>query len=471
MKQLKYLILAATVLYSTACQDLVQGINDNPNAVPIEAVSAVGFLTGAQLANIQVQLGHEQRIVSSWSGHYVGYQNLYKSLYEYALTSGESNGFWSYAYQGVVNQMRYIRKTIPSDKLLVGISKVMEAHSIGTLAAAYGNIPYSEAVNPEISDPKFDSQKAVFAALQTLLDEAITDLTGATKRVIAEDLHYAGDNAKWLEAAHTLKARYFTLTKEYDKALVAAQKGISKPENNFSFKPLASNNLQDKNLLFTLFSGSRTGDLGNRTSYLITTLLNPAVATSRNNAKTREAARRSFLLLDDRNANNNLGFAAITEPMPMITYAENQLTLAECATRTQGLSAGLTFLNAYRVQLNGAKLFRKLNAADELKYDPLVAADFEAGGLENADKIDPARALLREVIEERYIAFFNTWMTFNDLRRLRKSESDISVKIPFNRATATRHPERIIYPQNELNANSNAVEPAEGLYFVLEVNK
>jgi hypothetical protein len=62
-------------------------------------------------------------------------------------------------------------------------------------------------------------------------------------------------------------------------------------------------------------------------------------------------------------------------------------------------------------------------------------------------------------------------MTFNDLRRLRKSESDISVKIPFNRATATRHPERIIYPQNELNANSNAVEPAEGLYFVLEVNK
>jgi hypothetical protein len=195
------------------------------------------------------------------------------------------------------------------------------------------------------------------------------------------------------------------------------------------------------------------------------------VATSRNNAKTREAARRSFLLLDDRNANNNLGFAAITEPMPMITYAENQLTLAECATRTQGLSAGLTFLNTYRVQLNGAKLFRKLNATDELKYDPLVAADFEAGGLENADKIDPARALLREVIEERYIAFFNTWMTFNDLRRLRKSESDISVKIPFNRATATRHPERIIYPQNELNANSNAVEPAEGLYFVLEVNK
>ena len=121
--------------------------------------------------------------------------------------------------------------------------------------------------------------------------------------------------------------------------------------------------------------------------------------------------------------------------------------------------------------MNGGKLFRKLNAADELKYDPLLAADFDAGGIENVDKIDPARALLREVIEERYIAFFNTWMTFNDLRRLRKSEADISVKIPFSKVTVTKHPERIIYPQNELNANSNAVEPAEGLYFVLEVNK
>lgn len=471
MKTIKIFFFILIGLSTVACESLVEGINDDPNNIPIDAVTAANFLRGAQLANVQVQLGHEQRITSSWSGHFVGYQNLYKSLYEYNLTSAESNGFWSFTYQAVANQARHIRNTAPTDKLLVGISKVLEAHAIGTLAAAYGDIPYSEALNPEISDPKFDGQRSVLNALQTLLDEAIADLSAATKRTLPEDIYYAGDNLKWVEAAHTLKARYFTLTKEYDKALTAAQKGISKVENTMFFKPLASTNLSDKNTLFTLFSGSRAGDLGNRTSYLITTLINPANANSRNNAKTQENARRTYLLVDERVATNNQGVANSLEPMPLISYAENQLTLAECAARTQGFDAGLQNLNTYRAALASGKVFKKIVAADPLKYDAYVAADFDAGGMENKDNLAPLRALLREIVEERYISFFNQWLVFNDARRLRKSDSDIAVKIPFNTTTANRYPERIIYPQNELNANSNAKEPAEGIYFVVEVNR
>lgn len=471
MKPFKIFFFFLIGLSLTACESLVEGINDDPNNIPIDAITASSFLRGAQLANIQVQLGHEQRIASSWSGHFVGYQSLYKSLYEYNLTSGESNGFWSFTYQGVVNQVRHIRNIAPDDKLLVGIAKVLEAHAIGTLAAAYGDIPYSEAINPAISDPKFDSQRSVFNALQTLLDGAIADLTVATKRSLPEDIYYAGDNAKWLEAAYTLKARLFTLSKEYDKALAAALKGISKVENNMVFKPLSSTNLSDKNLLYTLFSGSRAGDLGNRTSYLIATLINPTAAGSRNNAKTQENARRTYLLVDERTGNANQGVANSLESMPLISYAENQLTLAECAARTQGLAEGLQYLNAYRAVLASGKAFKKIVAADPLKYDAYAAADFDAGGMENADKIAPVRALLREIVEERFVSFFNSWLVFNDARRLRKSDGDIAVKIPLNTTTATRYPERIIYPQNELNANSNAKEPAEGIYFVVEVNR
>lgn len=470
MKSLKIFLFALLGMSLVACEDLVEGINDDPNNIPIDAVVASNFLSGAELANVQVQLGHEQRITASWSGQMIGFQNLYRALYQYNLTSGESNGFWSFAYQGVTNQVRHIRNVAPDDKLLVGISKVLEAHAIGTLAAAYGDIPYTEAINPEISDPKFDSQKAVFAALQTLLDGAITDLTGATKRALPEDLYYGGDNVKWAEAAYTLKARYYTLTKEYGNALTAAQKGISKVENNMNFKPLSSSNLDDKNLLFTLLSGSRTGDIGNRSSYLIS-LLDPASAKVRNNAKTTETARHSYLLIDERVAGNNKGVAAALEPMPLVTYAENQLTLAEMAARTQGFDQGLQYLNAYRAVLASGKGFPKINAGDALKYDAYVAADFDAGGMENPGTLAPLRALLREIVEERYVAFFGQWLVFNDLRRLRKSDADISVQIPFNVPTVSKHPERIIYPQNELNANSNAVEPAEGIYFVVEVNR
>ncbi len=470
MKRYKIILFALLGMSLVACEDLVEGINDDPNNIPIDAVAAVNFLRGAQLANIQVQLGHEQRITASWSGHMVGYQNLYKPLYEYNLTSAESNGFWSFTYQGVVNQVRHIRNIASEDKLLTGIAKVLEAHAVGTLAAAYGDIPYTEAINPAISDPKFDSQRSVFAALQTLLDGAIADLTGATKRSLPEDLYYNGDNAKWLEAAYTLKARYFTLTKEYDKALAAAQKGISKVANNMLFKPVNSTNTSDKNLLYTLYSGSRAGDLGNRTSYLIK-LIDPASAIVRNNAKTQEHARHAYLLVDEKVGANNKGAANSLEPMPLVTYQENQLTLAECAARTQGFDQGLQYLNAYRAALASGTVFKKINTADPLKYDAYVAADFDNGGMENADNLLPLRALLREIVEERYVSFFSQWLVFNDARRLRKSDSDIAVKFPLNTPTATKYPERIIYPQNELNANENAKEPAEGIYFVVEVNR
>ena len=76
--------------------------------------------------------------------------------------------------------------------------------------------------------------------------------------------------------------------------------------------------------------------------------------------------------------------------------------------------------------------------------------------MENKDNIDTNKALLREIIEERYVTGFGTFMPWNDARRLRKSEPDIAVPIPFNTPTATQHPERFIISQDEINSNSNA---------------
>ena len=56
-----------------------------------------------------------------------------------------------------------------------------------------------------------------------------------------------------------------------------------------------------------------------------------------------------------------------------------------------------------------------------------VEADFNAGGMENADNISAVNAFLREVIEERYVSGFGMHMLYNDARRLRKSDNDIAV--------------------------------------------
>ena len=340
---------------------------------------------------------------------------------------------------------------------------------IGTLTSTFGEVPYSEAANPEIPDPVFDNQMALYNDLQSLLDEGIQHLESIDGNPdLSSDIFYGGNPELWIEAAWTLKARYYLQTKEYTQAFAAAQNGISSPENSMKFIPVADDNPDNKNLFFKLLNGSRTGDIGTGDSYLIQ-LLSAETVISRNHAKTNEEARKAYLNIDESRAVEE-GFAGRLEPMPLITYAENQLILAETATRTQDQTSGLDFLNQLRESLNSNQIFPTLADSVVLVYEPFVEADFQAGGIENPDGLSPTRALLREIIQERYVSGFGQFIPFNDARRLRKDDNDIAVPIPFNIGSATQLPERFIYANSELNANTKAPEDP-GLFSPTEVNR
>ena len=55
-----------------------------------------------------------------------------------------------------------------------------------------------------------------------------------------------------------------------------------------------------------------------------------------------------------------------------------------------------------------------------MKYNPYIQSDFESGGIENLDNLTKEDALLREILEERYITFYGQIEGFNDVRRTRK---------------------------------------------------
>ena len=73
----------------------------------------------------------------------------------------------------------------------------------------------------------------VYTDLLALLDKAIADLGGGGTGPAGHDLVYGGSAAKWIEAAHTLKARIYLHQVEklgnaqYTSALAEARKGIS----------------------------------------------------------------------------------------------------------------------------------------------------------------------------------------------------------------------------------------------------
>lgn len=456
--------LAFATLSICGCEKIVDDINKNPNQLTLEDVDPGLFLNGAELSNINIQLGPNSRMAGYWSGQLIGFEQIELERFQYNVTTNTFN--WD-GYQSVITPLREIRERTPDNPLYQGITKVMEAHLIGNYAALFGDIPYSEALS-EIENPKFDDQLALFDQLQALLQDAIDDLEGSTDSAVLEDYIFDGNSVKWLESAWTLKARYYMYTKQYEEAYSAAQNGISSSENSMMFEPLdVTGENSTKNKYFLVLSGGP--NTGTGSSYLMQ-LLDSGSGISRNNSKTDETARFEYYKIDQTSGEANLGVANELEPQPIVTYQENLLTLAEAGARTQGFNIGLGHLNELRNFLNTGAFLNSNFSTQPFTYEPYTVVDFNVGGMENMDNIDPDRALLREIIEERYVSGFTTFMPFDDSRRLKKTDADIAVPFPLNLPTSTQNVERLLYPEDEILSNPMAPEEP-GLYVATKVNQ
>ena len=465
-------ILALLIVFSFSCEDLNEDINSNPNDILITDVEDKLFLTGAQIANIQLQNGHLNRISGMYSGQLIGFSSLYANIYGYSLSTVESNSEWFALYVGVLNNMRQLQEN-SSNTLLVGIAEIIEGHAFGTAASLWGGIPYSEAGNPEIEDPTFDSQVSVYNAAIQKLNSGISTLQSASSSSLSQDIIFGGNKDKWIEAAHTLVARFSLHKKDYAGAISAANSGISSASGDMKFNPPATQT-GDTNLFATILNGSRAGDLGNSSggqeSFLLQLLSND-YSTNRNHAKTDETARYGYYKINSTSGSANTGIIAEDEPQNMVTYFENELILAEAKARQGSLADGLTHLNNVRSWLNSGGNLNSNHSSNSYKYEAFVSSDFSSGGIENQDGVDANTAFLREVMEERYVSGFGMHLPFNDARRLRKSDSAYSVPFVLVGGPNPPYPERMPYAATELNSNSNAPADDPGIFTKTEVNQ
>lgn len=440
-------------------------INEDPNVAT--DVPAELLLKGMLLADTQIQSGHLMRISQFWTGQLVGVNSLYQRINNYIISPEEGNDIWAFMYHGIITQNNIIQDN-SADNLVKGIANVVEAHALGSMASMFGDVPYSDVgVNKNAA---FDGQIAVYQSAQTLLNDAIAQLSLVpTARRNSDDILLNGNPVAWIQVANTLKARYYLATRQYPEAYTSAQAGISTATNSMRYAAAYSaygTTNENSSLYFLIFSGSRAGDLTFNGSYT-DGLLNPANASSRNNSKTNESRRRDFLTLDQSGINaNRLSWKSA--PMPLVTFEENLLILAETGFRTAGFNEGLTRLNTLRTRLRTGTAFLGAPAL-ALQYDNYVAADFDAGGIENVAGITADKALLREILEEKYVSTFGTLVPFDDFRRIRKTDPDIAMPIPIN--SGTKYPERFLIAQDEINGNTNAPSPIPDIFTKTAVNQ
>ena len=468
-----YKIISLTLFFFvgiTSCDDYLD-VNENPNQLT-EVPSGALLLKGTLLANAQVQQGQLARTSMYYTGGLIGLNLVQQTLYNYDYTPGDSDAVWSHIYNGIMVQNKEIRDAFPEEDLLQGIIDINEALAVGTGASLFGDVPYSTAVpdNPSLSspDPTFDAQAEVYAAMQELLDSGISKINSAATAVGDEDIYFEGDRASWIAAAYTLKARYYLQTKQYPQALGAVANGISSSDGTMAYKPIGTVD-GNSNILYNFVNSSRAGDMTGEGAFY-RDLIDPDNPDSRNNAKTDETARRNYSYISGDGEQAG-GIDDATTPMKLVSYEENLLIWAECLIRVDDDAQGaIDKLNELRAYLRSGNAFNVLNG-DPLLYDDYVLADFQAGGMENVDNIDTNRAVLREIIEERYVSGFSTYIPFNDSRRLRASDSDLIVPFPLNNESTTVNPQRFLYPQDEIDGNENIPNPIPDLFIPTPVNQ
>jgi len=468
----KIFISLMTVLITlSSCSKMVEGVNNDPNN-PLNA-DPNSMLTSIMVGNMNIQEGDLARFAGMWSGYFRGFTQQYQSYHQYTVIARNFDAAWQRIYSGAFKNIRILKtKALEvNNRRLLGVTQVIEANLMGTATSLWGDIPYTEAADDRFPNPKFDAQAQVYTALQTLLDSAIVNLNStAFVDFSAQDIHFAGNMSRWIHTANTLKARYFLHVRDYPRALAAAQNGINAQANNF-MAPHFATNRGAFNLYFQFLSLDRPNWIDATGMYGVN-LLNPTGSRYRGNAKTNERARWQFFYNSATNLNFTVnGFFGQNTFFPLASFAENLLILAEAETRVNGFTAGLARLNTYRAYMNtGAYINTTYLTTGNSRFDPYVAADFAPGGMDNAGAtpLTQDRALLREILEERYISFIGQIEGYNDLRRVFK-ETDIRVPVPMN--FGTQFPQRFIYPQFEIDMNSSIPNPLPTTFDPTPINR
>lgn len=443
--------LAVTIGVS-GCNDFLRGpgISENPND-PVSA-SLDALFVGMQGRQFVLQQGQLARNSAIWTQQLAGIFNQQREWgSQYNYTENDISGHYAGFYiGGGLNDLRKIQAeaNAAGNVRLEGIAKVWEAFSMGTAASLWGDIVYSEAVNPEIATPQLDPQEQVYAAVQALLSSAITQLQGASNTAdLPSDLVYSGRSDRWARAANTLKARYFLHVAPrqgaaaYTAALNAANAGINEAPTTAAqaihgqapgdLRSFHGNTLDDGNI-WAQFDEART-DLAANHRY-VTVMQNrgdPRLAEYFSpNGGVFRGANQFGLSADGSTAWSGLNRTTRvprTFRQPFVTWAENQFIIAEAQFQLGQPGSALTAVNNVRVAVGLPAL---------------------AGPI-----------TLEEIMVEKWIAQFQNIDAYSDYRR-----TCFPVLVPGGPSAPTpaaQVPGRFFYGSSERLQNPNIPPPSQ----------
>ena len=437
------LVAVFFVTFLSGCDKDLSVLNNDPNNI---SQASIKTIVGQQAVTIGIQsvvgdwyAGDRSRILSIWTRQMCAPSGLGRpqptSWNNYIYTRGQDDVdsyIWEMGYDvvklcnDVIDNAGSAGLSAGQQNLYVGMAKFYKALAFGELAAIYGSIP----IETGVAVPTFVTQAAAYAKVQSLLDEAIASFNAGTL-TDTKDLNFHGDQAKWVAACHSLKARYFLHTLAYANALTQAQSGITASANTVMAK-WSTNSAEYSPWSF--FVQNEVGDPIRANKYLVDMLKSEPgdtrLAVDFNIGGTATSIVGFDVYADlsgtgDELIAGNAGelnhFGAVDASFPLISYEENVLIRAEATARTTGAAAAVADINLIR-----------------------TAAGLTA--LTGAATTD-VTACITEILKQKFCQLFLEGQAYHDMRRVHKTDGR-----PLYR---TGIPLRLLYPDVEQKTNPN----------------
>ena len=232
MKKILLYTGMAVFILQTGCTKKFEEINTDPTQSSPANFDANYFLSSSQDSYREGISGYNGPILfqSGWVQLFAsttsGAANYYTNMDKYAPSGNTSNyaeRSWSTNFRsaGLANEIIKNLSSDPDKVNVVSAATVMKVLSLHYVTDLYGDIPYSQALQGAegVTQPVYDNQQAVYTAMFTELDAALSKFDATKAKPTADLFPYAGDVAKWKKFGYSLMLRMAMRLTKADAAL------------------------------------------------------------------------------------------------------------------------------------------------------------------------------------------------------------------------------------------------------------
>lgn len=496
MKTVYSFLIVLLIMFINSCE---MDINKDPNYP--DAVDADKYISSGLMWTASAIGGDLQLVGGMWAQHFAqnANANQYNGIDSYNLPN--SNSYitrpWGFLYAGALPdfQLAMEKSEATKDWHYWMISKIMTAYCFHLLTEAYGNVPFTEALNFEkFKTPAFDDSKTINAGLITMLDDAISKQAEAAAKAPMgnADFVFGGDIAMWTKFAKSLKLKILMRNPDFSENKTAIQSLIS--ENDLldadSKITVYVNQENKSNPLYENDRRKLNTPQNIRASSTISLFLfknhDPRAAVLMEKAETPDPVQGSYVGLPQ--GGYTLGSAygkrtsrvllKATDPVYFMSYAEVEFLKAEAFVKLGNTASAKTSYD------NGvtAAFDRWLGAKDVNDVETIFPSDIDVNNFIGAgkpyefDQTSP-ETMLESIWRQKWIAAIRSqeWEAFLEINRTgfpkagTVNSQDPSY-VTGNLAQsinsvlgAGEFPRRLIYPKtsSDYNANTPAVIPIQ----------